>query len=102
MSKENTEDLDVDVKELGPEALQQYKIIDIREADETAVRPLTEVPCQEIPMSDFTPETLPTNDDSKYLLCCAHGIRSRNLAMALRRIGLEKVYSLRGGVAVFD
>ena len=92
----SSENLDIDVTSLTPEQLAEYQIIDIREAAETAARPLTEYPCKEIPMSTFTPETLGAG--VKYLLCCAHGVRSRNLATALRRSGLTDVYSLRGGV----
>ncbi|MBI5094442.1 MAG: HesA/MoeB/ThiF family protein [Candidatus Hydrogenedentes bacterium] len=95
-------ELEVEIAALTPDALREFSVIDIREAFETQARPLTELPCREIPMSQFAADTLADDGKVKYLLCCAHGVRSRNLALALRRNGLQQVYSLKGGVAALE
>jgi rhodanese-related sulfurtransferase len=35
----------------------------------------------------------------RYLIVCAHGVRSLALAERLRELGYDEVYSLRGGLA---
>jgi len=39
--------------------------------------------------------------EGRYLLVCAHGVRSLSVAEQLRAQGLTEVYSLRGGLAAF-
>jgi rhodanese-related sulfurtransferase len=40
--------------------------------------------------------------DGRYLIVCAHGVRSLALAGHLRSLGYPEVYSLIGGLAAFE
>jgi adenylyltransferase/sulfurtransferase len=74
-----------------------YTLIDVRDETETRAAPLRQdhrqIPAQTVleRIDDLARET-------KYLLVCARGIRSRAIAQALRERGLANVYSLAGGV----
>jgi rhodanese-related sulfurtransferase len=37
--------------------------------------------------------------EGRYLIVCAHGVRSLSVAEQLREQGLDAVFSLRGGLA---
>jgi rhodanese-related sulfurtransferase len=87
------ESIDVTIDEIQ---LNEYQVIDIREAYEVAAEPL---PCahQHIPMNDLlnNPESL--EKDKAYLLVCAAGVRTQYAANAFRAAGYNQVYSLIGG-----
>jgi len=76
--------------------LDKFLIIDIREEGEIEANPLPVQPSFCLPMSRFAVERLPQAD--QYLLVCAHGIRSLNLAEALREMGDDRFYSLKSGL----
>lgn len=94
-------DIDVDVTELNPDQLRQYRIIDIREREEVEAQPLEGVDFEHIAMSAWDPEHLPIGEDEPCLLCCALGIRSLRLAEQLRELGCANVYSVKNGWEAF-
>jgi molybdopterin/thiamine biosynthesis adenylyltransferase/rhodanese-related sulfurtransferase len=75
--------------------LSEYRLVDIRETTEMAVQPLAGA--VEMPMSSFDPAKVP---EGPVLLVCQHGVRSLRLTKRLRELGIERVSSLRGGVAL--
>jgi adenylyltransferase/sulfurtransferase len=74
-------------------------LVDIREAWERA----TDEPAEQIewhlPLSAFMQGTATLPPDGRYLLVCAHGVRSLALTGHLRSMGFAEVYSLTGGLA---
>jgi len=74
-----------------------YTLIDVRENSEGAI-PLPGV-SRKLPASAFPPDGGALDWPEPWILCCARGMRSRYLAMALRRAGRGGVYSLVGGAA---
>lgn len=79
---------------------QGYVIIDLRESQEVAAVPLPAVVHRHWPMQALLTEGLNQLDEnSRYLLVCSRGLRSRAAAEALREAGLREVYSLAGGLS---
>lgn len=72
-------------------SLKDLQIIDIRDRDELPELP---IPHLRIPVSEFNPETI----QQTFLLVCASGKRSFQLAAELRHKGISRAYSLNGGV----
>ncbi len=83
------------VSGLDDDMLIRYHILDIREESEQQENPLS-LPCQTLPMSRWKNPVLP--QDRPILLVCSHGLRSRQLALRLRREGFGQVFSLAGGL----
>ena len=81
---------------LAPAVEAGFVVIDIRDADEVAQRPLPHPAVRHVPMNELlSGRNLP--NDARYLLVCARGLRSRGAAETLRDRGIAEVYSLRGG-----
>jgi rhodanese-related sulfurtransferase len=55
-----------------------------------------------LPLSAFMQGAPALPPDGRYLLVCAHGVRSLALAEHLRSLGYPQVYSLIGGLAAFE
>lgn len=76
-------------------------LVDIREAWERA----SDDPAAQIewhlPLSTFMQGTVALPRDGRYLVVCAHGVRSLALTEHLRSLGYPTVYSLTGGLAAF-
>lgn len=88
--------IEIGVEDLGS-VLAGYTLIDIRETDEAAV-PLPGNALR-LPASQIRIEALAQAQNGPWVFCCARGMRSRYLAMALRKAGHHAVYSLRGGAS---
>lgn len=80
--------------------LDGYTIIDIREAAEAADDPLPLADVLRRPAGDIQLDALDIDAPAPWLLVCTRGMRSKYLALALRKAGHEKVFSLRGGAPV--
>jgi molybdopterin/thiamine biosynthesis adenylyltransferase/molybdopterin synthase catalytic subunit/rhodanese-related sulfurtransferase len=90
--------LDREFADLRAAAASGLTLVDIREPWERASDdPEQQIPLH-VPLSAFVngEATLP---EGRYLLVCAHGVRSRALAEHLRAHGHREVYSLAGGLA---
>jgi adenylyltransferase/sulfurtransferase len=82
------------------EALESgLELVDIREAWEHAVDPPgLEIPSR-LPLSELMQGRARFPADGRYLVVCAHGVRSLSLTEHLRAEGQAEVYSLKGGLA---
>lgn len=75
------------------------ELIDIRETWERAHDPpWLQIPAN-LPLSDLVNGRAEFPASGRYLVICAHGVRSLSLAEQLRSRGHPGVYSLRGGLA---
>lgn len=88
------EPLEIEAHELDGLA-ESFSLIDIREATERNY-PLPRGAVT-LPASQFPPDGANLDWPEPWILCCARGMRSRYLAIALRRAGHPRVYSLAGG-----
>ena len=86
--------LEIDVGDLD-RLVGSYTLIDIREITERNL-PLPRAD-HALPASAFSPDCAHLDWPEPWILCCTRGMRSRYLAMALRRAGHPQVYSLAGG-----
>jgi molybdopterin/thiamine biosynthesis adenylyltransferase/molybdopterin synthase catalytic subunit/rhodanese-related sulfurtransferase len=84
---------------LAAAAAQGYRIVDIREPRECADEPLPLAGHQALPIGRLLEGGLVVEPGSRYLLVCAHGVRSRAAVEWLRANGQGNVWSLRGGLA---
>lgn len=91
-------ELDVDLP-LAVAAREGFRIIDIREPYECEDQPLPVAGQQALPLGRLLQGGLALEPGRRYLLVCAHGVRSRAAAEMLRAQGRENVWSLRGGLA---
>ncbi|MGB5132049.1 MAG: ThiF family adenylyltransferase [Steroidobacteraceae bacterium] len=87
---------------LAEAAARGYRIIDIRNPDECAIAPLPLSGHDKIPLAALLDGAMSLDPQLRYLLVCAHGIRSRAAAEHLRAVGRGNVWSLRGGLARQD
>ncbi len=76
-----------------------FRIIDIREPYECAAEPLPVAAEQSLPLAQLLDDERALPPGPRYLLVCAHGVRSRAAAEILRARGRGNVWSLRGGLA---
>jgi sulfur-carrier protein adenylyltransferase/sulfurtransferase len=76
-----------------------YEVIDIRDDNEVARQPTPDERCRHIPMQALLHDHAALDPERRYLLLCARGARSRAAAAELRSQGLQRVFSLRGGIA---
>lgn len=91
-------DLEVAFSNLADAEAAGYALVDIREPAEIEQAPL---PCGNvlrIPMQRLEQNHRALETNSKYLIICARGARSKGMAQRLRKDGLLRVFSLRGGV----
>jgi len=83
---------------LAEAAARGFRIIDIREPEECEFAPLPLAGQQSVPMGLFLGGAVELDPEARYLLVCAHGVRSRALAEWLRTQGRDNVWSLQGGL----
>lgn len=96
--REPAEDPDVEMS-LVAAAREGFRIIDIREPYECRDQPLPVAGQQALPLGRLLGGDLTLEPGRRYLLVCAHGVRSRAVAEILRAQGRGNVWSLRGGLA---
>ncbi|MGH8244732.1 MAG: ThiF family adenylyltransferase [Steroidobacteraceae bacterium] len=92
------EDLDLALP-LASAAAAGYRIVDIREPMECEFEPLPVASHLALPLGRLLDGGLRVDANARYLLVCAHGVRSRAAAELLRSRGHPNVWSLRGGLA---
>jgi adenylyltransferase/sulfurtransferase len=96
---QSTEDAEVDYASLDEARGSGLTLVDIREAWERA----TDDPDEQIewhaPLSAIVEGKAALPRDGRYLIVCAHGVRSLALTEHLRAQGYASVYSLAGGLA---
>ncbi|HTL50065.1 MAG TPA: ThiF family adenylyltransferase [Steroidobacteraceae bacterium] len=92
------ESLDVAMP-LEAAAAAGYRIVDIREPMECAFEPLPVSGQESLPLGRLLEGGLAVEPGRRYLLVCAHGVRSHAAAEFLRARGHPNVWSLEGGLA---
>jgi adenylyltransferase/sulfurtransferase len=75
------------------------ELVDIREAWERGFDPPQASIPLHLPLSDLVNGRVQFPAQGRYLVICAHGVRSLSLTEHLRSLGQSEVYSLRGGLA---
>ena len=75
------------------------ELVDIREAWERGFDPPNASIPLHLPLSDLVNGRVQFPAQGRYLVICAHGVRSLSLTEQLRSLGQSEVYSLRGGLA---
>jgi rhodanese-related sulfurtransferase len=75
------------------------ELVDIREAWERGFDPPNASIPLHLPLSDLVNGRARFPAEGRYLVICAHGVRSLSLTEHLRSLGQSEVYSLRGGLA---
>jgi sulfur-carrier protein adenylyltransferase/sulfurtransferase len=90
--------VELDVASLDDAAANDYVVVDLRDPTEVALEPAPG-PHLHIPLDRLLDDPAQLDVARRYLLLCARGQRSRAAAVALRRAGLQFVWSVRGGLA---
>lgn len=93
-----TDEYEVTAAELQP-ILDEVRLIDCREEDEYAFCRIEGADL--VPLSRFAEmaKAIVADDDERPIVVyCHHGMRSMNATQFLRQRGLEKVWSLAGGI----
>ncbi len=94
-----TEPLELGFETLADAFESGLELVDIRETWERAHDPPgLQIPAH-LPLSALVNGYLEFPVEGRYLIICAHGVRSRSLTEYLRARGQAEVYSLRGGLA---
>jgi adenylyltransferase/sulfurtransferase len=91
--------LELEFETLADARASGLELIDIRERwerDDDAPESRIE---RHLPLSELMQGQAEWPGSGRYLLVCAHGVRSLALAERLRERGHEEVYSMRGGLA---
>jgi rhodanese-related sulfurtransferase len=102
-----TDPIDPDVLELNYPTLAAARaagltLIDIREQWERAMDDPAGRIEWHLPLSAFLQGSTALPREGRYLIVCAHGVRSLALAGHLRALGFASVHSLAGGLAAID
>ena len=91
--------LELEFETLAAARASGLELIDIREAWERRFdSPDASIPVH-FPLSDLVNGRTAFPRDGRYLIVCAHGVRSLSLTEHLRSLGQTEVFSLRGGLA---
>jgi adenylyltransferase/sulfurtransferase len=93
--------LEIEYPTLDAALASGLTLVDIREAWERAMDDPQRQIQWHLPLSAFMQGATSLPPEGRYLLVCAHGVRSLALAEHLRSLGYPQVYSLIGGLAAF-
>ena len=92
-------ELELDFETLAEAFESGLELVDIRESWERAHDPPgLQIPTH-LPLSELVHGHVEFPAEGRYLIICAHGVRSLSLTEHLRSLGHPGVYSLRGGLA---
>ncbi len=93
----NFKNIDIDIHSIKKDDLNNYELIDIREADEIKDWPPLR-PCRHVPFSRFPFNKNEFDKNKVYLIFCARGGRSHAMAEALAKEDY-KALSVNNGIA---
>ena len=91
--------LELDYPDLAAARASGLTLVDIREPWERAMDDPARQIEWHLPLSAFLQGAAALPPEGRYLIVCAHGVRSLALAEHLRSLGYPAVYSLVGGLA---
>jgi len=92
-------DLELEFADLAAARASGLTLVDIREAWERQRDAPGESIDTHVPLSQLLDGRAALPEGQRYLIVCAHGVRSLGLTGHLRSMGYRGVYSLRGGLA---
>jgi molybdopterin synthase catalytic subunit/rhodanese-related sulfurtransferase len=98
-SQAHAEPLELEFTSLTAARAAGYELVDVREQWERDTDPPDVKIARHLPLSKYMHGRSPLDEDGRYLIVCAHGVRSLALTEELRADGYPAVYSLRGGLA---
>jgi adenylyltransferase/sulfurtransferase len=99
MAASTSAPLELEFATLGEAFESGLELVDIREAWERMHDPPgLQIPTH-LPLSALVNGYLQFPTEGRYLVVCAHGVRSLSVAEQLRAQGLAEVFSLKGGLA---
>ncbi len=90
-------DLSVDLDTLSRAQIKNFVFVDVRESDEISLYPVKAVKSLHLPFSRFGAWDFDFQRDKKYLIYCAHGMRSLACVEKLRNRGVANVQSVNNG-----
>ena len=93
------EPLELEFPSLTAARAAGYELVDVREQWERDADPPGLRITRHLPLSEYMNGRSRLEDEGRYLIVCAHGVRSLALTEELRAHGHAAVYSLRGGLA---
>ena len=94
-----TDPIDITIKNIPREEFSKYQLLDIREDDERQVEPVISRDCKTFPFSTFGKDSFLFERDRKYLIFCGKGGRSRRMVETLREQGVTNTFSVVNGIA---
>jgi len=95
----HAEPLELEFASLAAARAAGYELVDVRERWERDADPPGLMPGLHLPLSEYAGGGSELPAGGRYLIVCAHGVRSLALTEELRAHGHAAVYSLRGGLA---
>jgi len=95
----NSRPLELEFETLADARARGLELVDVREGWERDEDPPGSRIEHHLPLSEFMQGRVQWPSAGRYLIVCAHGVRSLALAERLRELGYDEVYSLRGGLA---
>ncbi len=103
MTEFDPEALELEFDDLASAQATGLTLVDIREAWERDSDPPGQRIDFHLPLSLLLDgRAPPPPPGNRYLIVCAHGVRSLGLTEQLRSMGYRDVYSLRGGLAALS
>jgi molybdopterin/thiamine biosynthesis adenylyltransferase/molybdopterin synthase catalytic subunit/rhodanese-related sulfurtransferase len=97
-----SDDVELEFPSLADARASGLTLVDIRESYERALDDPARQIERHVPLSTLVEGSAALAREDRYLIVCAHGVRSLALAEHLRSLGYESVYSLAGGLAALD
>ncbi len=97
--KDDATPLELEFTTLADAFESGLELVDVRESWERAHDPPGLLIPTHLPLSELVHGHAAFPADGRYLIICAHGVRSLSLTEHLRAQGQPDVYSLRGGLA---
>lgn len=92
--------IDINISSLSPDEFKKYKLIDIREPGEYATLPALTKKVAYIPFSLYPSNIDQFKKDESYLIFCAMGGRSHQMAAHLNNQGIKALSIVAGIEAV--
>jgi len=97
MHSKSEADLNIDIETIPAAEIAKFILVDVREEMELMMNPVSAVKSLHLPFSQFGGWDYKFENDKKYLIYCAHGMRSLACVEGLRDDGITNVQSVNHG-----
>ena len=91
-------DIEINLSQISMQEFENFTLIDVREEYEREIQPIDSNPSLHFPLSEFDGDTKTLEKEKKYLVVCAHGMRSAGFTEYLRENGFSQTYSIPQGI----